>query len=420
MKNLKKILVILIITLICVSAIYEIFTPKTKTNKDINTEKHEVVFWSLQMGTFQNYMLPLIAEFENQNPDIKIKWIDVPYSEGEKRTLASILSTAPPDLVNLTPDFSSILAQKQALMFIDCSKLSHYNPQIIEMLKHNGKCYAVPFYATSSITFYNKDILKKSGINSIPVTYTEMNSIADKIKDKTNAFVTMPTLTENDTFLKILNKYDINSPEKITSKASVDILNEYKRLYQNDLIPKESITQNHQEALEKYMSGQLAFIQSGANFLNIVKENAPQIYKTTGVSYQPVGSNGKYDVSVMNLIIPVRAKNKEAALKFAIFLTNKQNQINLAKLTTILPVNSEALKDSYFNTYQNDDTISKARCLSAKQLNNLITPVKLEHNKKEIITLLNTSIRQIMLGKETAQKQLEKTKIQWKQLEETK
>ncbi len=420
MKNLKKVLVILIITLICVSAIYEIFTPKTKTSNDVNTEKQEVVFWSLQMGTFQNYMLPLIAEFENKNPDIKIKWIDVPYSEGEKRTLASILSTTPPDLVNLTPDFSSILAQKQALTFIDCSKLNHYNPQIIEMLKYNEKCYAVPFYATSSITFYNKDILKKSGINTIPVTYSEMNSLADKIKNKTNAFVTMPTLTENDTFLKILNKYDINSPEKLTSKASIDILNEYKRLYQNDLIPKESITQNHQEALEKYMSGQLAFIQSGANFLNIVKENAPQIYKTTGVSCQPVGSNGKYDVSVMNLIIPARAKNKEAALKFAIFLTNKQNQINLAKLTTILPVNSEALKDSYFNTYKNDDTISKARCLSAKQLNNLIVPVKLEHNKKEIITLLNTSIQQIMLGKEATQKQLEKTKLQWKQLEETK
>ncbi len=47
-------------------------------------KKEEVVFWSLQMSTFGNYMNPLIAEFEKQNPDIKIKWIDVPYSEGEK------------------------------------------------------------------------------------------------------------------------------------------------------------------------------------------------------------------------------------------------------------------------------------------------------------------------------------------------
>ena len=51
------------------------------------TQENEVVFWTLQLGTFDNYMNPLIQEFERENPGIKIKWIDVPYSEGEKRTL---------------------------------------------------------------------------------------------------------------------------------------------------------------------------------------------------------------------------------------------------------------------------------------------------------------------------------------------
>ncbi len=417
-KNIKTIITIAIITLICVSAIYEITKPTKYTKPSEKVKKQEVVFWSLQMGTFGSYMNPLITEFEKENPDIKIKWIDVPYSEGEKRTLASILSSTPPDLVNLTPDFSSILAQKQALEFIDCNKLDAYNPQIIEMLKQNGKCYAVPFYATSSITFYNKNILKKAGINKIPSTYSEMNATADQIKQKTNLFVTMPTLTENDTFLKILNKYDINTSEKLATKQSEEIFNEYKNLYKNDYIPKESITQNHQEALEKYMSGQLAFIQSGANFLNIVKENAPQIYKYTDVSYQPKGSNGKYDVSVMNLIIPQRAKNKDAALKFALFLTNKKNQIELAKLTSILPVNKNALNDSYFTSYNEKDVISKARYISSKQLNNLLIPIKLEHNKKEIITLINNTTQQIMLDKIQTQKGLKEAAKNWKKMEE--
>lgn len=418
MKNLKIVSTIIIITLICISAVYEITKPKAPKAKQAENKQEEVVFWSLQMGTFGSYMNPMIKEFETQNPDIKIKWIDVPYSEGEKRTLASILSSTPPDLVNLTPDFSSVLAQKQALEFIDCQKLEAYNHKIIEMLKQDGKCYAVPFYATSSITFYNKEILKKAGITTIPKTYTQMNSQAFDIKNKAHAFVTMPTLTENDTFLKILNKYDINSPEKLTQLQSAKLFEEYKNLYQKDLIPKESITQNHQEALEKYMSGQLAYIQSGANFLNIVKENAPQIFKHTDVSYQPVGSNGKYDVSVMNLIIPTRAKHKQAALKFALFLTNKQNQVELAKLTSILPVNTEALQDPYFCTYSNNDTISKARYLSAKQLNNLLVPVKLENNKKEIITLINSSIQQIMLDKTETEKELLQTSKSWKRLEQ--
>ena len=415
MKNLKIIIAIICVCIICIDAVYEITKPQKKSPE--NVKKEEVVFWSLQMGTFGNYMNPLIAEFEKQNPDIKIKWIDVPYSEGEKRTLASILSSNPPDLVNLTPDFSSILAQKQALNYIDCKKLTAYNKQIIETLKQDGKCYAVPFYATSSITFYNKDILKKSGINSIPKTYDEMYSLSGQIKSKTGMFITMPTLTENDTLLKILNKYGINKPETFISQKSVDIFNEYKNLYQKDFIPKESITQNHQEALEKYMSGQIAFIQSGANFLNIVKENAPQVYKQTGVSTQLTGDTGKYDVSIMNLIIPARAKHKDSALKFALFLTNKENQVELAKLTTILPVNNEALKDPYFTVYDDTDVITQARYISAKQLNNLQKQVRFKYNHKEIITLLNTTVQQVLLGNDKTDKILKNTAENWKRLD---
>ncbi len=410
-KSFKLTAVISIACILLVSFVY-ILTKPQKHNDN------EVVFWSLQMGTFDGYMKPLIAEFEKQNPDVKIKWIDVPYSEGEKRTLASILSSTPPDLVNLTPDFSSVLAQKQALEYIDCAKLKDYNKQITQSLMTDGKCYAVPFYATSSLTFYNKDLLKKAGVKRIPVTYGELNSLAPLIKQKTGVFVTMPTLTENDTLLKILNKSGINTPQTLTSDKSVKIFEGYRELYQKDLIPRESITQNHQEALEKYMSGQLAFIQSGANFLNIVKENAPQVFKHTDVAPQFTGDNGKYDVSVMNLIIPVRAKHKDGALRFALFLTNKQNQIELAKLTTILPVNNLALNDSYFNSYTEGDIIAKARVLSAKQLANLQKNIRFENNHKEILTLLNTTVQQILLGNDDVKKVLESAAKDWKRLEQ--
>lgn len=410
-KSFKLTAVISIACILLVSFVY-ILTKPQKHNDN------EVVFWSLQMGTFDGYMKPLIAEFEKQNPDVKIKWIDVPYSEGEKRTLASILSSTPPDLVNLTPDFSSVLAQKQALEYIDCAKLKDYNKQITQSLMTDGKCYAVPFYATSSLTFYNKDLLKKAGIKQVPKTYDELNLLAPIIKQKIGVFVTMPTLTENDTLLKILNKSGINTPQTIISDKSVKIFEGYRELYQKDLIPRESITQNHQEALEKYMSGQLAFIQSGANFLNIVKENAPQVFKHTDVAPQFTGDNGKYDVSVMNLIIPVRAKHKDGALRFALFLTNKQNQIELAKLTTILPVNNLALNDSYFNSYTDGDVIAKARVLSAKQLGNLQKNIRFENNHKEILTLLNTTVQQILLGNDDVKKVLESAAKDWKRLEQ--
>ena len=56
------------------------------TPKNVLGDK-EVVFWTLQMNEFTPYMADVIAKFEYEHPDIKIKWIDVPFSEGEKRTL---------------------------------------------------------------------------------------------------------------------------------------------------------------------------------------------------------------------------------------------------------------------------------------------------------------------------------------------
>ena len=264
---------------------------------------------------------------------------------------------------------------------------------------------------------YNKQILQQAGVKVLPKSYDDLFKIATLIKEKTGAFVTMPTLTENDTFLKILNKYDVNSSDKITSKKSKTIFESYKKLYQDNLIPKESITQNHQEALEKYMSGQILFIQSGANFLNIVKENAPQIYVHTDISEQFVGDNGKYDVSVMNLIIPAKAKNKDEALRFALFLTNKKNQVALAKLTSILPVNNLALEDDYFRVFDAFDKIAKARFVSANQLSNLQTPIKFLKNQKEILTLLNSTVQQVLLDKVDVGQGLSEMQRQWQLME---
>ena len=140
-----------------------------------------------------------------------------------------------------------------------------------------------------------------------------------------------------------MNKYNVDVYENINSDQAYKIFSLYKNLYQNNLIPKESLTQNHREALEKYMSGQIVFLQAGSNFLNIIKENAPTVYDSTVLSEQMTGDSGKYDYSLMNLIIPKKSKHAQDALKFALFLTNKENQLELAKLTSVLPANKFAL-----------------------------------------------------------------------------
>ena len=388
--------IILIVFLILLSAVF--FKPSNKSD-------NEVIFWTLQMSDFAPYMNKVIKEFEAQNPQIKIKWVDVPFSEGEKRTLASVLSDNPPDLINLNPDFSALLAQRGALYEINDEYASQFNKEIINSLKYNGKLYSLPWYATSAVTIYNKELLEKSGAD-MPLTYEDIALIAPEIKEKTGAYVLLPNITENDTMLRILNKYGVTA-SNVNSEKSVYVFDYFKSLYDKALIPKESVTQTHREALEKYMAEQIVFFQAGANFLNMIKENAPSTYKNTDVAPQFTGELGQYDFSLMNFVIPVRAKHKEEALKFALFLTNYENQLELAKLTNVLAVNEQTLKDDFYTSYDKDDLIGKARVISAKQLNKIEPSFKTMKDQKEVNTIVNTAVQQILLNKNTTKKILD-------------
>ena len=387
---MKKFLLILVVILLVAITI-----PYGKKQDNSN----EIIFWTLQMSDFSPYMNKVIKEFEEQNPEIKIKWVDVPFSEGEKRTLASVLSDNPPDLINLNPDFSALLAQRGALYEIDEQYTGQFNKHIINSLKYNGKLYSLPWYATSAVTIYNKKLLSKSGAK-MPETFEDLGEIAPIIKEKTGAYVLLPNITENDTMLRILNKYGVTALN-INSDQSIQVFNYFKNLYEKDLIPKESVTQTHREALEKYMAEQIVFFQAGANFLNMIKENAPSTYKNTDVAPQITGKLGQNDFSLMNFVIPVRAKHKQEALKFALFLTNYENQLELAKLTNVLAVNEETLKDDFYTTYDKNDLMAKARVISANQLYKIEPSFKTLKDQKEVNTIVNSAVQQILLNKNT-------------------
>ena len=405
---MKKVFLILIV----IAAV--IFTGIKISHPNKTDNRTEVTFWTLQMNDFSAYINGVIKEFETQNPEIKIKWIDVPFSEGEKRTLASVLSDNPPDLINLNPDFSALLAQKGALYEIDTSLTKDFNQEIINAVKYNGKLYLIPWYATSAVTIYNKKLLQNAGV-SLPQTYAQLAEISPKIR-KTGVYSILPNITENDTMLRILNKYGINSPENINSLQAVEVFDFFKTLYMKDLIPKESITQTHREALEKYMAEQTVFFQSGANFLNMIKENAPSTYENTDVAPQITGELGQYDFSLMNFIIPLKASHKAEALKFALFITNQENQLKLAKLTNILATNEKALQDDFYNTYSADDLPAKARVISAKQLNKINPAFKTGKNQKDVNTLINTAVQEAMLNTSATQSILDRVAKSWKEI----
>lgn len=390
---LKKFFLVTFLLLLCL-----IFFIRTKPQND------KLVFWSIQLKPVATeFVEGVINEFETENPDIKVQWIDIPVSEAEKRTLASILTDNPPDLVNLNPDFSIILAQKNALQTFDTSELSWVEASLLKPLIYEGKVFAVPFYASSSVEISNNGIIP-------PRTYEDLLSL----KTASAKQVFASNLIEGDTFLKILNKYGINSPEKLNSPLSKEVFGLFKELYTSGRMPKDTLNLNHREVIEKYMSSSVATVNAAPNFIKMIKENAPDVYKNSVISAQLSPHGGGYDVSLMNLIIPKRAKHKEKAFEFAKILTSEKNQLEFAKLTNVLPVNKETLQNPYFKICK-DDLISQSRCISAKQLAKPTTALTYK-NKKEVTVIVNKAAEEVLLNKKTIDEALLDASKDWEKL----
>ncbi len=387
-------------------------------------EKITVEFWTLQLSDFTPYMNSMIDEYEKSHPNIKIKWIDVPFSEGEKRVLASIMSNHVPDLVNLNPSFSSTLASKGTLSDIsaysDKQDFDDFLHPAMNLCTQNGKTYCIPWYITSSITLYNSELTDKAGIKKLPQKDEEIYEFAKQIKNKTGKYALMPTLSEDGYMFKNLIKHNISIIDEknkqifLSTKEVQNIYKIWSELYSSSFIPKESITQTHREALEKYMSGELAMLQTGANFLVMIKDNAPDIYKKTKLAPQLNLENGVVDFSMMNLIIPEKSKHQKEALEFALFLTSEKNQVEFSKLAPVLPSSKKALDNNFFDS---DSTlIEQGRKISAYQMKTGKTNIPLYPQQKEINTTVDYATQKIILKKETPQKALDEAEEKLKNI----
>lgn len=392
--------------------------------KQMQEEKITVEFWTLQLSDFTPYMNSMINEYEKSHPNIKIKWIDVPFSEGEKRVLASIMSNHVPDLVNLNPSFSSTLASKGTLSDIsaysDKQDFDDFLHPAMNLCTQNGKTYCIPWYITSSITLYNSELTDKAGIKKLPQKDEEIYEFAKQIKNKTGKYALMPTLSEDGYMFKNLIKHNISIIDEknkqifLSTKEVQNIYKIWSELYSSSFIPKESITQTHREALEKYMSGELAMLQTGANFLVMIKDNAPDIYKKTKLAPQLNLENGVVDFSMMNLIIPEKSKHKKEALEFALFLTNEKNQLEFSKLAPVLPSSKKAIDNDFFDS--NATLIEQGRKISAYQMKTGEKNIPLYPQQKEINTTMDYATQKIILKKEIPQKALDEAEEKLKNI----
>ena len=392
-----------------------------------NSNMKEVEFWTMELQPkFTPYFTSVIETFESNHTDLKLRWVDIPWSGMESKILTAVSANTAPEVVNLNPNFASVLASRNALLTFD-DRISNeivqqYLPKIWKASSLDGKTFGIPWYLTTRVTLYNEDLLSKANIETPPQTYQELGEVAKIVKEKTGKYAFFVTFVPGDSgeVLESLvqmgvSLVDDNGKAAFNTPEGIEAFNYWVNLYQQKLLPPEVLTQGHKEAIQLYQSGDIAFLASSAEFLNTITTNAPSIAEVTSASSQITGKTGKKNVAAMNLVIPKDTQIPDEALKFALFITNTENQLAFAKEALVLPSTTDAIaqyiKD--LDNVENLTPVEEARKVSASQLEDAEVLIPAMKDLNILQKVIYENLQQAMLGEKSVEDALNDATKAW-------
>ncbi|MFD7987228.1 ABC transporter substrate-binding protein [Kitasatospora indigofera] len=369
--------------------------------------------------TFTDYMTGVIAAYEKEHAGTKVTWVDIPFQGAQEKLTADAAAGNLPDVVNLNPQFAQALEAKG--LFADMDKAAadvkpSFVPGAWAAFQVPGQegSFALPWYLTSEVTMYNKELFKKAGLDpeKPPTSFDEL--LADGAKLSTagsGAFYGIHPALENRFVTDLAKqgvplldaagkKWTFNTPE------AAAYLQKLADAYQHGVYPQDSLTQNHSKENEAYQSGRVGLLPSGPNFLATIKKNAADIAAGTGVGPQITGASGATNMSVMGLLVPKAGKNQATALDFAKYLSDAQNQLAFSKIVTILPSTLESLKDPYFKAEGDTTPEGAARRISAEQIARAKNLVPVQYDSRVTAAVVG-KVQLALQGKLTPQQALD-------------
>lgn len=127
----------------------------THERKDLKT-KIQFSSWGSQSEVA--ILKPILAEFEKENPDIKVEFVHIPQNYFQKLHLL-FASNLAPDVLFINNLYLPIYAN--AGMLEELPKNDVFFEKALQSLSYNGKLYAIPRDVSNLVIYYNKDLFDK-------------------------------------------------------------------------------------------------------------------------------------------------------------------------------------------------------------------------------------------------------------------
>nr|WP_314844470.1 extracellular solute-binding protein [uncultured Microbacterium sp.] len=294
--------------------------------------------WSLKNEKFTPYFEDIIDRFEEENPDVEVEWLDQPGDGYQEKILSQANANTLPDVLNLPPDIAYPLVAAGKLVDLETADpdlKSMYNTGAWDAYsQYPGMegTYGLPWYLSSDASWWNLAQLAPYGVtqDNLPTTVDELLTLAKDVATQSGGKVQLlSSIPQLETFtsagLEVINdegEFDFNTDE------AAEIIDKYADAYAAGAMPAEALTGDYGGNAEAYIQEKVAFTTGGTGFTTDLAKDAPALLENT-VATQRLGTPPLY---VQGLNVSADSDNKEAALAFAEFVTNEENQVAFSSL----------------------------------------------------------------------------------------
>ena len=295
---------------------------------------------------------PLLEDFEEENPDIKVDFMHIPQNYFQKIHLL-FASNTPPDVIFINNLYLPVYANADVLEPIgDNADCSFYEENVLKSLSWNGKLYAVPRDVSNLVIFYNKNLFDKAGLSypSDKWTFQEFLEMAKKLTVDGRFGVSF----EEDSlfFLPYLMSEGGGILSDDLSRIIIDELQSVKGLkFYADLRKKYHVAPKAEESAsatmaQMFLQGKIAMHLSGRWLVPKYREEADFDWDIAPFPKGDKGSIVQLDSS--GWAVSKNSKHKKEAFMLVNYLSSKQSIEKLTKSGLIVPARQDVQNSEYF------------------------------------------------------------------------
>ncbi len=317
------------------------------------------------MGREGEDVRQLIPEFERQNPGVRVRVQQMPWTAAHEKLLTAYVGESTPDVSQLgntwVPELAALgaleplgpwVARSAATTQVDDFFAGIWATNVVD-----DTLFGVPWYVDTRVLFYRTDILARAGYTRPPATWRDWATAMERIKAlgaKDQYPILLPVeewaqpvifgLQNGASLLRDGGRYAAFSEPKF--REAFDF---YISLFRRGLAPTVA-SQQVANVFQEFASGGIAMWITGPWNIGELRKRLPadlqDDWATTPLpGPQPPGP-GASNAGGSSLVIFRRSRHKQEAWKLIEFLTASEQQRRFFHINGDLPARESAWRDT--------------------------------------------------------------------------